>query len=81
MFLTIQLQGGDVTHNKGGIREYLDYLPYYEIVAKNIMLLAASFFLFYIFNKSTPEICYIPSKSTENSKKNFLAQRPLHQWS
>jgi hypothetical protein len=27
------------------------------------------FGLFYIFHKSTPEICYIPSKSTENSNK------------
>jgi hypothetical protein len=30
------------------------------------------FWLFYIFNKSTPEICYIPSKSTENSKQICL---------
>jgi hypothetical protein len=32
----------------------------------------ADFGLFYIFNKSTPEICYIPSKSTDNSKKKFF---------
>jgi hypothetical protein len=30
------------------------------------------FVLFYIFNRSTPEICYIPSKSTENSKKKSV---------
>jgi hypothetical protein len=30
------------------------------------------FGLFYIFNTSTPEICYLPSKSTENSKKKFF---------
>jgi hypothetical protein len=40
------------------------------------------FWLFYNFNKSTPEICYIHFKSTENSKKkNFLTQWPLHHWS
>jgi hypothetical protein len=27
---------------------------------------------FYIFNKSTPEIFYTPSKSTENSENNFF---------
>jgi hypothetical protein len=30
------------------------------------------FRLFYIFNKSTPEICYIPSKSTDIAKKKFF---------
>jgi hypothetical protein len=35
------------------------------------------FWLFYIFNKSTPEICYIPSKSTEM----LLTHWPLHHWS
>jgi hypothetical protein len=30
------------------------------------------FGLFYIFNKSTPEICYIPSKGTENNKQKFF---------
>jgi hypothetical protein len=30
---------------------------------------------FYIFNKSTPGICYIPSKSTENSKTIFLPSK------
>jgi hypothetical protein len=27
---------------------------------------------FYIFNKSTPDLCYIPSKSTENSEQKIL---------
>jgi hypothetical protein len=27
---------------------------------------------FYIFIKNTPEICYIPSKGTENSNKKFV---------
>jgi hypothetical protein len=30
------------------------------------------FGLFFIYNKSTPKICYIPSKSTESSNKKFL---------
>jgi hypothetical protein len=33
------------------------------------------FGLFYIYNKSTPEICDIPSKSTKNSKKKFFFTR------
>jgi hypothetical protein len=37
---------------------------------------------FYISNKSTHGICYIPSKSTENSKNKFvLTQWLLHHWS
>jgi hypothetical protein len=35
------------------------------------------FGLFYILNKSTAEICYIPSKSTENNKKFFFLPSDL----
>jgi hypothetical protein len=35
------------------------------------------FGLFYIFNKSTPEICYIPSKSNENSQKNVFDPKTI----
>jgi hypothetical protein len=38
-----------------------------EIVSKASPLGWVDFGLFYIFNKSTPEICYISSKSNENS--------------
>jgi hypothetical protein len=32
------------------------------------------------FQQKYPWDLFIPSKSTENSEKNFLTQRPLHHW-
>jgi hypothetical protein len=47
---------------------------YSKDVASCLMHIRVGWFwtFFYIFNKSTPEICYTPSKSTKNSKKHFL---------
>jgi hypothetical protein len=39
------------------------------------------FWTFLHFQKSTPEICFILSKGTENSKKICLTQWSLHHWS
>jgi hypothetical protein len=46
--------------------------PTHGLDLSGCILGCVDFGLFYIFNKSTPENCYIPSKSTENSKKKFF---------
>jgi hypothetical protein len=43
-----------------------------SLIARYCTLGWVDFGLFYILNKSTLAICYIPSKSTENSKKNVF---------
>jgi hypothetical protein len=54
-------------------RNFILCLPLFSMVAGDhqILYIRVGWFstFFYIFNKSTPEICYIPSKSTENSTK------------
>jgi hypothetical protein len=60
---------GCVVHLKRAEMEFLIYSTEDVVSVYTVHTVGwVDFRLFYIFNKSTPEICYIPSQSTENSQ-------------
>jgi hypothetical protein len=72
----------ELAHFEISVKFRICWYPYQHIcMMKNFFLLPTGtvhsrvgwfWTFFYNLNKSTPEICYIPTKSTENSKTKFV---------